>query len=487
MAGSFDFVGAMEAANQETSKLEKTIKRISADQGFLAFRRFLSGHELWASVNKFMGILNIFKAYYNWQRNQNDAMIKGVKSWKDLNDQVGKLKINLKTTKKPFENLLDMADKLGKNESFSDLFQGVFDKKTKIRALGYAGLKPSIKGAITKAFKEVDIYETLVELYGEEMAKTKTLNMLKPLASKNKTSKKLKAQEMMLDAEKNPIAKWFMKKKFALTNMVDKIKEFPWKAFGGSILKAMMWFSLIVLGIFAVKKIIDNSRETFEKIWELMGKGFGFAAMFFTAALEGLGLIIDGIVNGSITDVLWGLVKLFGGIAGGLFTLIGTIILGALVTGFFLVVEGLKMLAKGAADKFGGEAQKWAAIFSLVTSVVTIIGLLAGIISGGWLIAGVVLAVSSALAAVGLASGGVTTGGINLVGEHGPELVSLPSGSRVYSNAESNKMVGGNTNISVHVNGRVGASDAEIRDIANKVAREINLRMNRSTTTGMGF
>jgi hypothetical protein len=43
----------------------------------------------------------------------------------------------------------------------------------------------------------------------------------------------------------------------------------------------------------------------------------------------------------------------------------------------------------------------------------------------------------------------------------------------------------GGSTIHVHVNGRVGASDAEIRDIANKVAREINLRMNRTAhTTG---
>ena len=52
------------------------------------------------------------------------------------------------------------------------------------------------------------------------------------------------------------------------------------------------------------------------------------------------------------------------------------------------------------------------------------------------------------------------------------------------SNANSRGM-GGNT-INVHVNGRVGASDAEIRDIANKVAREINIRMNRQGTTTMG-
>ena len=81
--------------------------------------------------------------------------------------------------------------------------------------------------------------------------------------------------------------------------------------------------------------------------------------------------------------------------------------------------------------------------------------------------------------------GGVTPGGPVIVGEKGPELVNLPAGSRVHSNADSKKMLGGNT-IHIHINGRVGASDAEIRDIANKVAREINLRMNRTATNVIG-
>ncbi len=72
-----------------------------------------------------------------------------------------------------------------------------------------------------------------------------------------------------------------------------------------------------------------------------------------------------------------------------------------------------------------------------------------------------------------------------LVGELGPELVNLPRGARVFSNAQSRRMVG--NNIHVHVNGRVGASDAEIRDIANKVAREVNLRMNRTGATAGRF
>jgi hypothetical protein len=75
-------------------------------------------------------------------------------------------------------------------------------------------------------------------------------------------------------------------------------------------------------------------------------------------------------------------------------------------------------------------------------------------------------------------------GGMSIVGEGGPELVSLPRGARVHSNFASRGMMRGmGNNIHVHVNGRVGASDSEIRDIAQKVAREINLQMNRSSST----
>ena len=84
-----------------------------------------------------------------------------------------------------------------------------------------------------------------------------------------------------------------------------------------------------------------------------------------------------------------------------------------------------------------------------------------------------------------MARGGISSGGMTLVGENGPELVTLPSGARVHSNQASRSM-GGNV-INVHVNGRVGASDAEIKDIANKVAREINLRMNRTGASAGRF
>ena len=46
----------------------------------------------------------------------------------------------------------------------------------------------------------------------------------------------------------------------------------------------------------------------------------------------------------------------------------------------------------------------------------------------------------------GYANGGITKGGIALVGERGPELVSLPSGSRVHPNGST----GGGMNFHFH-------------------------------------
>jgi hypothetical protein len=43
----------------------------------------------------------------------------------------------------------------------------------------------------------------------------------------------------------------------------------------------------------------------------------------------------------------------------------------------------------------------------------------------------------------GFANGGVTTGGLAMVGERGAELIDLPAGSRVYNNGDTNKMLSG--------------------------------------------
>jgi hypothetical protein len=87
-----------------------------------------------------------------------------------------------------------------------------------------------------------------------------------------------------------------------------------------------------------------------------------------------------------------------------------------------------------------------------------------------------------------LAEGGPVTTPLQVVGEKGPEIVSLPKGSRVHSNEDSQKMVnqnrGGGNVINVTVNAS-GTSDGEIRKIAQKVANIINREINRNTSSSM--
>lgn len=66
-------------------------------------------------------------------------------------------------------------------------------------------------------------------------------------------------------------------------------------------------------------------------------------------------------------------------------------------------------------------------------------------------------------------------GGLSWVGERGPELVSLPRGTRIYSNDESMAMAAGGVTIQVYVE-RL-ANDIDLESLANKLARKFQQRI----------
>jgi len=82
-------------------------------------------------------------------------------------------------------------------------------------------------------------------------------------------------------------------------------------------------------------------------------------------------------------------------------------------------------------------------------------------------------------------TGGIVRGNesMTLVGERGPELVSLPTGSKVYTNNQTSKMTGGvtnNFNITIHAK---DTSDAELRRIAEKLGGMISSKINRRNSS----
>ena len=218
----------------------------------------------------------------------------------------------------------------------------------------------------------------------------------------------------------------------------------------------MLYFLAIALGIAVlvnVAKLFWPQIKAFVKfiipMIKLIGEGI-------FKILKGIFMIIGGAFTGDFKKIFDGAILVLGGLL--------DVALGALALSISLTI-GLAIAAIGAIGA------------NIITLIRSTFSFLVGKKKSN------ARALSNETSIDSFASGGNSSGGWALVGERGAELVKLPTGSRVFNNQQSRGM-GGNT-INVHVNGRVGASDTEIRDIANKVAREINLKMNRTAhTTG---
>ena len=63
-------------------------------------------------------------------------------------------------------------------------------------------------------------------------------------------------------------------------------------------------------------------------------------------------------------------------------------------------------------------------------------------------------------------------GGYTMVGEHGPELVSLPTGSKVLSNSSTQKNLGGDA-VSINISSLVVREEADVQKVAREIVREL--------------
>ena len=244
------------------------------------------------------------------------------------------------------------------------------------------------------------------------------------------------------------------------------------------------------------QKGIFNILVALKVAFKIFRTAFGFIK-------KGLSLISRAITGGgslyeNFKLVFSGLLSIAGGILTGLFgVLVATV--GAGIA-FVVGVLGLKLDKTLAEIKARGARfvernfEQIAVLFILIGTITTIIGLImvfAATVST--LLVALPIAIGGVVvAAIGLllaklnpfANGGVVGSGLQLVGERGPEIVKLPTGSRVHSNRDSKKIMSGSTNnITVNVQGRIGASDTELRQIASKIGSMINKEVNRTTSS----
>lgn len=279
------------------------------------------------------------------------------------------------------------------------------------------------------------------------------------------------------------------KKRAAVTNFFVKAK-----AKIGMFLKAGVTFLgyalLGILGLFLVigiikkawgyfSKAFEESRETFDFLMEIFMGAFTLIYEAFIGMwnflVNGEGTMLDFI--GYIADAAFGLFSLA---VVGLVAVIGLIWVGIKALGYAVWDWVKKDFFKRSMSLLLIIGAIWIAWYYMALFAAAV-GLTTGFVA--LLVAGIALVIYGALRKLKFWAKGGPAEGLGIVGERGPELVNLPTGSRVHSNSDSKKMLssGNGNTIHVHVNGRVGASDKEIRDIATKVAKLINIEINRKT------
>tara|TARA_R110002049_G_scaffold36447_3_gene116148 strand:- start:577 stop:2085 length:1509 start_codon:yes stop_codon:yes gene_type:complete len=491
----YDMKVASDALAKSTGGLQSAMNSLANSKLLGIISRMASGifPTFWALQNKIRAGFTIIDQLYKRQGKSTKEALEAMEELVNLSD--------MSKAMKPFEGLFDMdfssldietAMNSEGFQIFSDEFidmNNMYDK-LKENMKGFEAIEFSLfgKDGVDKNNLEdmVELLETtqdLIKPQKDEMTKRQD-EAIKARKEKKKIDKILKDRGI----KKTGMRAKIVEKQIKVFDFFTKIRK-GFKGFitsGWAFFKtAMKWFAIVTLTLFAIVTAFRALKEplgrSFESISEAVMFAVGAISKSLEFLLEGFGLIYEGFENGNFLQVVGGLLQVGFGIIGVVLTVLGSILVVLAVTIFGTLKEIFFELAKGGnktVNTLGGILIAIGLVMGALTYLGLVVYSLPAILA--FTLGGIILSLIKPFS-----TGGIVNSDTQIVGERGAELVSLPRGSRVHSNADSKRMLGssGGNTINVHVNGRVGASDAEIRDIANKVAREINLRMSR---TGSG-
>ena len=468
----YSIAEAADALADSVGGLEGAMDTLASSKTWNIISRMSSGifSQFWSIQNKFRAITIMFQQYFNRQRKQIKEQLATLEAARKLS------KLYKAMPKKLLKGPLPTDE-----EDIKKLTR----KSREIREFDlideYVRNSPLMQG-LTEAEKQTAVLEELRFVMGDQLEQIEEQHKLleRQYSDRKSGMSKMDKVRRAMDEKFTSFQSYFTEGKF-----IENIQSLGKMAL--AVLKFILIFTVVATIISMILRNAWPALQTWAGLMIDLLKGVWF---FVKMAGEGMVMLLQGIFQGDLWMILEGLVTLIGGliltgfmlivtVVGGSMALIGALIGGPIVE-FLRSIQSMQTL-KAFVRMISQFTMIVAGIAALIAYFTTGVFLLHW---GVWLAMAIAGAVGSMFAA--RATGGIVRENMTLVGERGPELVSLPMGSRVHTNAESRRMMGGNT-INVHVNGRVGASDAEIRDIADKVGREINLRMNRTTNSQVRF
>ena len=514
---------------------ELSLNTSNAGKRWTTFSRLVSGSPIWSVQNKLRAYVDIFAGLEaNARRNAiaqqetNKRIIDQVQSYKALEPQLERLTelrdameagthmsksrkegikeaikgtlaynkalLEGKTNAEQFAAGLDELIDKGKRQTeiFNKAQEAVQAKLKFETQAGRDELKGEIQSRRTALKDSPSILaENLFKKFDGIREAFKNFDPL-GLSPQGMAKKQLKLQKKQEAIERRRVKREIMELKISqsifkvsqmvkpMLNIVFKFLIFSIFAFMGILL--FLKFARDAFMIMEELLILDDLRNIFYTSIEMIGAFFGLVGAFFSGDYElvinYLMTLIDGSLSILKSVALAALKVATGLLVGFFFTIIDNI--GILFTPKFWE-RALPMLKKFGTILLIAYFAKY-----LLAQAALLIGIYA-------LPALFILLLAALLTALFrkifdklpfMANGGVSQGGLTVVGERGPELVNLPAGSRVHSNSDSRRMVsntGGNT-INITINAR-DTSDAELRRIADKIGNMVNNKINRRTSS----
>jgi len=253
------------------------------------------------------------------------------------------------------------------------------------------------------------------------------------------------------------------------------------------LVTGLLYLTGIALVIVLIRKTIWPAlKEAFKAVRDNMG----MLILGFQTIFGGIKEIFTGLINGDLMMMIDGILEIGLGLL--------QVVLGVL----WVSAVGLFTLGKEIVVKFfSGVGEFFYKVFTDFDFFKKNIGKIAlGVVAAIAFFVGL----PAALTALGIivifrglqwiwgkikglgffSTGGLANNGMAVVGEKGPELVSLPRGSRVYSNSNSRRMHSGGTvnNFNITINAK-DSSKAEMRRMADEIGKMISSKINRSTSS----
>lgn len=193
-----------------------------------------------------------------------------------------------------------------------------------------------------------------------------------------------------------------------------------------------------------------------------------FPAIASVMSMVGEKIVAVYTMLGSHSQLFQGIIETMGPIISGVISGLGVVIGGA----FDVIIAAVDLCLSAFEKAFPAIEAVVKAVWSVIEPIINGIG--KGISAVAGAVKNVAGFIGGSKGSVGANATGTSywRGGYTTVGEHGPELINLPAGSKVHSNSDTQKMLGGKA-VNINIGSMVIREESDIDKVATEIVKKL--------------